>query len=105
MITLQQAVESVCLIQKYTDSDWTCERVFEEREKVKLAEVLLHSIPELLKAAKNVFDFRNTLLTRAGVAGCRETADRTWVRDPASQSFKDLGEVLKKIERETQCKI
>lgn len=46
---------------------------------------------ELLKAAEKLYEYRNIILTRAGVAGCRETSNGEWVRDPASQSFMDLG--------------
>lgn len=51
---------------------------------------------ELLAAAEKLYEFRNLILTRAGVAGYRQTSDGLWVCDPASQAFNDLGVKIKK---------
>lgn len=55
---------------------------------------------ELLAAAKTLYEWRNTHLTRAGVAGYRQTDSGEWVCDPASQAFKELGEAISKTEAE-----
>lgn len=51
---------------------------------------------ELLASAEKLYEFRNLLLTRAGVAGYRQTDDGLWVCDPATQAFNDLGVKIKK---------
>ena len=51
---------------------------------------------DLLEAAEKLYEFRNLILTRAGVAGYRQTETGEWVCDPASQAFNDLGIKIKK---------
>lgn len=51
----QKAVESVCLIRKFSDSEWSAARYNAEEEKVKLAQRLLDAAPELLEALKNLY--------------------------------------------------
>lgn len=51
---------------------------------------------DLLASAEKLYEFRNLILTRAGVAGYRQTETGEWVCDPASQAFNDLGTKIKK---------
>lgn len=48
----------------------------------------------LMDVAKKLYEFRNILLTRAGVNGYRQTESGEWVCDPASQAFNDLGKSI-----------
>lgn len=56
---------------------------------------------DLLAAAEKLYAFRHLILSRANVAGYRQTEDGLWVCDPASEAFNNLGieiEKAKKVE-------
>lgn len=57
---------------------------------------LIATAPEMLDLLLRLYEGRNLLLTRIGVAGHRQTEAGEWVADPYSELFDKMGEVLRK---------